>query len=39
MTRAQLLQTGVTVHTVVVSDLGRLACFNRDGSGLVSVFR
>jgi hypothetical protein len=39
MTRAQLLQTGVTVHNVVVSDLGRLACFNRDGSGLVSVFR
>jgi hypothetical protein len=39
MTRAHLLQTGLPVHSVVVSDLGRLACFNRDGSGLVSVFR
>ena len=39
LTRAQLLQTGVAVHSTVVSDLGRLACFNRDGSGLVSVFR
>jgi hypothetical protein len=38
LTRSQLIATGVPVHQVVVSDVGRLACFNRDG-GLVYVYR
>lgn len=39
MTPSQLMLSGVRVHYAIVSDMGRLACFNRDGSGLVYVYR
>lgn len=38
-TPAMLIQSGYVVHQVVVSDMGRLACHNRDGSGLVYIYR
>ena len=38
-TPAMLIQSGYVVHQVVVSDMGRLACYNRDGSRLAYIYR